>query len=1175
MHGRRNQQLLSLYGLFAGYHVVDATAFEAIWGAQPPLNPADTLRTYVTRLRHIIGIDTLVRSSGGYALTIDATDIDVNVFEHEVTVGRAALRAGEPVVASEHLRGALRLWRGPPWDTLADWPPAHAEAVRSSELRGTAEELAAECTMRSGAMDEAVAVLSALCESQPLRERRWELLMVALALCGRQADALRAFGRARDHLVGQLGIEPSARLRTMEAEVLQQRVETVWRSMTATTDAAATAAGTAVRTPGSDGSRRPAPDTAGPVRLVGRQGALSTLDDELARALAGELRTAVVRGEAGIGKTVILRALGQRAAAGGTAMYWGECYEAEATGAYRPFVALLRSLLRELGPAGRAALGRESVELAILLPELADAPPSDEAAEVVGDRQLRLFDSVNRLLQAVAEDGPTVLVIDDAHWADRPTLALLAHVLRHLGPAGVLVVLSYRPEEVDDKHALSSLLAELRRGLGVLELPLGPLSVTDLAELVTVVAEVVLPPAMAEAVAVAAGGNPMFVTELAKTLGPNRPDSAETGDPASSWSVDQLSGPLPAQIADVLSRRIGLVGPAAQEVLAVVAACPGGCEVEVLTNVVDLDIDSAVDAIEELLTAGLVAEVLDGSEASYAVAHALYGYAAFGSSSRARQVNLHFRLALALDLSVARDPDRYLATAGYHWHAAGRSGDPARAARRCEAAGDLAYERTAFADAAAHHARALDAIGWSDGDRRTLARVLAKRAEACDAAGDPDGRQRDAAAAGAAAIETGDAAVLGRAALAHGGFRSTYGASNPATTRLLARAHERLARDDTTLAGSGVALLVRVGARLAQERYHAGDFVESRRLSEQALDLARDLDDDEVLAAACHGRVWTLNHPEWLAERLMLTTEMVARALRTRNREWEMAGRVWRAAALLEIGDMATLDAEMATLERLARIVAVPSHQVRVATLRATTALMRGDLDRGIDLVAAAHAIGKIIEPDNADQVLQAQMLAPLRERGELPRLLPLVEALAERYVDAPGWRCAAAFAFGAAGEPDRGWALIEDLAAHAFVDVPRDMAWMQAMSYAAEAATAVGDQPAIAALYELMAPYDGRNVGLWDIASNGAVAHFLGVLAACAGNDDRAAEHLDAAVAFNDRTGQVPAALRSRLARAELMAAAGDRQGAGRDARSIVAVAESRGYPVLAAAARPLAATG
>ena len=221
----------------------------------------------------------------------------------------------------------------------------------------------------------------------------------------------------------------------------------------------------------------------------------------------------------------------------------------------------------------------------------------------------------------------------------------------------------------------------------------------------------------------------------------------------------------------------------------------------------------------------LIVERREGQDAAYAATHELYGYATFGTLSRARQVNLHYRLALALDNGVDTDRERYLASAAYHWHAAGRSGDTSRALKRCEAAGDLALERTAYADAdrpVRPRARRHRLVGR----RRPLRRValLAKRAEANHRAGNPQGRERDAEAAVEMAASVGDALTLCRAALVHGGLRSTYGIANTRTTALLARAYDSVPEGND-------ALRARVCARLAQEHYHGGDYEAARQLS--------------------------------------------------------------------------------------------------------------------------------------------------------------------------------------------------------------------------------------------------------------------------------------------------------------------------------------------------------
>jgi DNA-binding SARP family transcriptional activator len=1146
--GRRSQQLLALYALYLGRPVDDHRAFEALWGEAPPDGASGSLRTYVTRLRKAVGDDLVVRAAGGYSLALDPADLDVSVFEQRVAAGRAAARSSNPVRSLKELRAALELWRGPPWATLAGWGPADADAVRCEELHASAEEQAAECSIRVDDLAGAVEQLLVLCEREPYRERRWELLMVALYLSGRQADALRAYQRARDLLVDELGIEPSARLRQLERDVLHQRLGAEWFD-----GRSEPSAGTGVD-PGASARAGPArvapPPGTRAADVVGRDEEMQALLAELERALAGQPRVVAVSGEAGIGKSRLLAALRDEAAARGAGVHGGESYEAEATGAYRPIAALIRSLARDAGSQGAAALAAETHELAILLPELDTSRAFAPSEKVVGDRQLRLFDSVTRLVQGMAADGPLVITLDDVHWADPESLALLAHVLRHAGPVPLVVVLAYRPEEVGTNHPLPMLLTQLRRTRPVLVLELSGLAVEPLAQLISAVTGTEATPAVVEAVAGSSGGNPLFVAEVAKTLDPT----------SATWSLDQLRRRLPARIDDVLSRRIALVGEESREALSVLSASPGGCDMATLAATLDVDPVAAIGIAEELLTAGLVVERDVDGTVGYTPAHALYAFAAFGTSSRARQVSIHHRLALALEADVEADPEAHLAAAAYHWHAAGRSGDPRKAKQRCEQAGDLAVERTAFAEAVAHYGRALDAVAWTGGDDAVRGVLLTKRAMAHDRTGDPVARQQDAEEAAELAAAVGDTHTLARAALVQGGFRSTYGLPNPATTSLLARAYDLVDPDSSC----DRALLC---ARLAQERFHEGDYVEARRLSAEGVELARAVGDDAVVLAAFHGRVWTLNHPDWLEERAALADEMVERAIRTRNREWEMAGRVWRAAALLERGEVGAVDVELGALDRLVPVVKVPIEQVRVATLRTTRAMMRGDFDTGLVLAQEAHAIGSSIEPANADQVLHAQMIAPLRERAQLAAVLPMVEHLAAQYTEAPGWRCAAAFVFCEVGLPDRARELVAPLLAQLGL-VPRDLAWMQALAFLAEVVAATGGGDDAVALYEQLVPFDGRNVGLWDIASSGAVAHYLGILAARFGDAGRAERHLRDAVAFNDRTGQEPAELWSRTRLAELLAASGRQGEAVELAVDVVSRASSRGWPAVEAVA-------
>jgi hypothetical protein len=331
-------------------------------------------------------------------------------------------------------------------------------------------------------------------------------------------------------------------------------------------------------------------------------------------------------------------------------------------------------------------------------------------------------------------------------------------------------------------------------------------------------------------------------------------------------------------------------------------------------------------------------------------------------------------------------------------------------------------------------------------------------------------------------------------------------------------------------------LRAHVMSRLAQETYHVQRFTEARSRAAAALNLIPDESPPALRAAVLDGLAWTLHTPDDLEERMRLADEMVIQAERAGDPEWEMMGRSWRCTGLLEQGDAVAVDVELAHLSALERLAPVPSHMFRIATLRCTRAMMSGHFDTGAELAQRAHDIGAEIEPENALQTLCAQMLGMFREQGLLVGLVDMAEQMVADFPLVPAWKAALAFVNHEAGRIERAQSLFRELAAGGFAAIPRDLAWLQAHTYLAELAHAYADQPSAAVLQRLLVPFSGRNVGLYDIASNGAVDHYLGLLAATRGRRSTALRLLRRAVAFNDRSGQVPAATRSRVALAEVL---------------------------------------
>ena len=216
--GPKERAVLAALVLAAGRVVSVDSLCVAVWGDDVPPSSAKVVQNLILRLRKVLGADVIETASGGYRLRADADRIDSVRFETMTRDGRSSARRGDWPVVADAFAAALRLWRGPPLGELSEWAPAIGEVVRLDEERRAVMEDLAEAELGCGRNREAVASLEQLVVDEPLRERRWSLLMLALYRSGRQADALRAFQRARDAL-GELGLEPSRVLGDLERAI--------------------------------------------------------------------------------------------------------------------------------------------------------------------------------------------------------------------------------------------------------------------------------------------------------------------------------------------------------------------------------------------------------------------------------------------------------------------------------------------------------------------------------------------------------------------------------------------------------------------------------------------------------------------------------------------------------------------------------------------------------------------------------------------------------------------------------------------------------------------------------------------------------------------------------------------------------------------------------------------
>src|SRR6185437_1117650 len=311
------RSVLAALLIHPGQIVSADTLISEVWGDEPPARAANLVSIYVLRLRRLIGDAdnaVLVTRSPGYQLRVSTQDTDALLFEDMVRDGRRAYGAGDLQAAARLLTEALGLWHGRP---LADVPPTplvEAEAERLSELRLGAAELRITAELALGGHDQAVAELRRLLADHPLREGLWLLLMRALDGAGRHAEALEVYGRAREAISAQLGVDPGAELRQFHAELLAKDTAPVGLISAGTVSAGTDAAQAVTPEAGREESRRaavppPAQLPADVVDFTGRDEQVERLADLLSHAAEaagsdpGAVRIAVVAGTGGLGKT--------------------------------------------------------------------------------------------------------------------------------------------------------------------------------------------------------------------------------------------------------------------------------------------------------------------------------------------------------------------------------------------------------------------------------------------------------------------------------------------------------------------------------------------------------------------------------------------------------------------------------------------------------------------------------------------------------------------------------------------------------------------------------------------------------------------------------------------------------------------------------------------------------
>ncbi len=437
------------------------------------------------------------------------------------------------------------------------------------------------------------------------------------------------------------------------------------------------------------------------VDFVGRESELVQMQDVWQRAKNGRHQLLLVAGEPGIGKTRLSLEFARTRAAERSTVLIGYSDE-ENLVPYQPFVECLSWYLRNCPEAelwGQLAAIGGGGELAPFVPELRNLIPdlpSPLPMDPEGQRY-RLFEAVAGMLAVASRARPMLLMFDDLHWADRPTLLLLRHVMRSARTGSFAIVATYRESELDRTHPLAETLITIRRERGTTRLVLHGLKITHVKALVNSIVGPNAPSQLPQVVLDSTDGNPFFATEMLQHLKETGAISSLSGMTGRKIDVGDIG--LSEGIKEVIGQRLSRLTEACNRVLSFASIVGREFDATLLEAVADLHDDQLLDVLEEATRAQLIRESLEVN-GRFEFMHALIRETLYSELSSPRRVRLHRRIADAIERLSQSKPNPPLAELAYHFSQAASADVVDKAIDYAIRAGDRAADALAHEEAA-------------------------------------------------------------------------------------------------------------------------------------------------------------------------------------------------------------------------------------------------------------------------------------------------------------------------------------------------------------------------------------------------------------------------------------------------------------------------------------------
>lgn len=797
----------------------------------------------------------------------------------------------------------------------------------------------------------------------------------------------------------------------------------------------------------------------------------------------------LVTGEAGIGKTALLSRFARLVVAAGGTVVTGTCWEGDQTPAWWPWTQALRTLIDqrcELAEAGGPELGAVVPEVGGERAAVADVGAAD---------RIRVFDAVGQLLRRAAARTPVVVIVDDLQWADKSSVDLLRFIARQQRDK-LLLVGGYRPHE--PPPGVTAALADLATTAELV--PLRGLSAAEVADLAQAVTGAAAPDEWVRIVHERSGGHPFYARELCRLLG------------TAGTAAD-----VPVAVRDVIGRRLARLSPQCAALLDAGAVVGSTLTPDVLAEVTGDDATQVAALVAEAAAAGILAPAGDRDGTARFV-HDLYRETIYTTLAPVQRLDLHHRVAVALLHRHDRGGFVFEAELAYQFAAAIAVTELTSAVAWAHAAARVDAARFAFAEGAGHLTRLRSAVAaagrrLADTD---LVGVLTAEADLRLRAGDAVQARELLDTAWVQAAATGRADLLGKVALGLDRVDARFAMPRADLVAVLTTARH-------ALYGTGTTTEATVTAALARQLQHSvpADRPEARPLAEQAVTIARTLDDPATLAScllAQHDTLWTSGTATARAE---IAAEIAGLAKRAGDPERHAQALLLLATAQLENAS-AAFRATFAEYAHATQRLHQRRHDYLLRTRQAALALLEGDIAEGDRLSAEAATLGDSIGDSDTGNVRMSQRLEIVRARNDPAELRDMAAEAVAWWIGAPAHAHAVAAGFYArAGDVEAARRELGVVLALEDRLTDRSYLWSIFIGEIATAAIALRDRALCQRILDDLLPIaDTCAVNAALVCFMGAHAHRIGLLYAALGQPDLGRRWLDQALQTHRRLG-------------------------------------------------------